>query len=457
MLGVALASVPVAAQQQPVVLTGATLIDGTGRAPVADAVVVLHAGRIVCVGGPGACATEAAAATPIELAGHWLLPGLVDAHVHYSQTGWADGRPDALDMRERFPYDSTVYALRSAPDRFYRSYLCAGVTATFDVGGFPWTWGLRRPAEAAIEAPHVAAAGPLLSTRDHWLNLPAERQFVHIESDSAAHAGSRYIAINSSDAIKVWFLQSEQSPEAATYASRLQLIGRMARQRGVPLIVHATNLWAAKEALRAGATLLVHSVENADVDDEFLALMRANDAVITPTLTVYQGYEQLRERAFRAQRIDTRCVDPATLAKAFLTDSLAGRPAPGEVRARRARSAARYAQMLRNTKRIHDAGITVALGTDAGNPLTLPGASAVVEAEAMVEAGLTPMAVIVAATRNGARAMRRGGDFGTVETGKLADLLVLAADPLSDIGNLRRVELVIRGGHLWTRGELQYR
>ena len=91
-------------------------------------------------------------------------------------------------MRERFPYDRTIARLKD-PTPFYRSYLCSGVTATYDVGGFPWTWGLRGAAESDVRAPHAAAAGPLLSTRDHWLNMPAERQFLHIPSESAVTIG----------------------------------------------------------------------------------------------------------------------------------------------------------------------------------------------------------------------------------------------------------------------------
>jgi imidazolonepropionase-like amidohydrolase len=169
--------------QQPTAFIGGTLIDGTGSPPVNDAIVVISEGRIVCAGSRASCTVPASAAT-VDVRNRWIMPGIVDAHVHYSQTGWADGRPDALDMMERFPYIETVTALKD-PTPFYRANLCSGVTATFDVGGYPWTWSLREPADHSPHAPHVAAAGPLLSTRDHWLNTPAERQFMHIGSDSA--------------------------------------------------------------------------------------------------------------------------------------------------------------------------------------------------------------------------------------------------------------------------------
>lgn len=439
----------------PFALTGATLVDGTGAGPVADAVVVTRDGRIECAGRRADCPVPSDAHV-VDASGKWIIPGLVDAHVHYSQTGWADGRPDALDVRERFPYERTVHELETHPERFWRSWLCSGVTATFDVGGYPWTWSLRDPAERSTTAPHVAAAGPLLSSRAHWVNVPAERQFIAMEDDSVTRAGAAYIATNGSDAIKVWFLHGEETEGALEAAALMRLAGEEARARGVPLIVHATGLWQAKQALRAGASLLVHSVYDTEVDDEFLRLMESSGAIMTPTLTVFRGYQQLRERDFDPESVPLECVDPTTRAKAFLTDSLPGRP-PADVVARmRAQGQRRYELMLSNLRRINEAGLPVAMGTDAGNPLTLHGPSVYAELEAMQEAGLSPMEVLVAATRNGARAMGRQEDLGTVERGKVADLVVLDGDPTVDASNLRSTALVVRRGEIWTRKELEH-
>jgi imidazolonepropionase-like amidohydrolase len=429
--------------------TGATVIDGTGAAPRRNATVVMRNGRIECVGdcpvGPGV--------ETIDARGKWIIPGLVDAHVHYSQTGWADGRPDAEDVRARFPYDSTVVDLEAHPERFFRSYLCAGVTGTFDVGGYPWTWPLRARAEASTAAPHVAAAGPLLSTIDHWVNLPAARQFVHTASDSATRAGARLVRRYGSDALKVWYLVDGPSPDTVHLKAMLRAAADEARAANIPLIVHATDLWAAKDALRAGARLLVHSVDDAPVDDEFIQLARQAGTIYTPTLTVMAGYRQLYARRFDPAGVAMECVDPATRAKAALTDSLPPISLPATFGQRMERMRQTGADNLR---RVHAAGIPVAMGTDAGNPLTLHGGSVYNEMEAMAAAGLTPMDVLIASTRTAARAMGRD-DIGTLQAGKLADLVVLDADPLADVRNLRAVRLVARGGEVWTRAELEYR
>jgi imidazolonepropionase-like amidohydrolase len=448
------AQAPVAAPE-PVALVGATVVDGTGEAPAANAVVVVRDGRIACVGPETACAVPADAER-IDVAGKWIIPGLVDAHVHYSQTGWADGRPDAYDARDRFPYIEVIAKLRD-PTPFFRSYLCSGVTATFDVGGYPWTWGLRQPSDGSTSAPHVAAAGPLLSTRDHWLNVPAERQFIHMGSDSATLAGAQYLVANATDAVKVWFLAGRNSPDTTAFKERLRIGAAEAARAGIPLIVHATGLWQAKVAVGAGAHLLVHGVGDVPVDDEFLELARAAGTIYTPTLVVSDGYRQLRVRSFDAGRYDLACVDPETQAKAFLSDSLAG----GMEAAARERAAEQAAQQdalgAANLMRVHRAGIPVVMGTDAGNPLTLHGPSVFLEMEAMQAAGMTPMEVLVSATAVGAQAMRRSMDFGTVEQGKVADLVVLDADPTADIRNVRRVALVVRGGEVHRREDLEYR
>ena len=430
-------------------LAGATVIDGTGAAPRRNATVVMRGGRIECV---GECPTGPDVHV-VDARGKWIVPGLVDAHVHYSQTGWADGRPDAQDVRDRFPYDSTVVEREAHPEHYFRSYLCAGVTGTFDVGGYPWTFALRRRAEASNAAPHVAAAGPLLTTLDHWLNLPGTRQFIHMAGDSATRAGARMMAAYDSDALKIWYLAESTSPDTAQMKALLRVAAEEARAAGLPLIVHATSLWAAKDALRAGARLLVHSVEDAPVDDEFIQLARQAGTIYTPTLTVYRGYRQLFERRFDPTGVAMECVDPATRAKAALTDSLPRINLPASFGARMEQQ---YQMTLENLRRVHAAGIPVAMGTDAGNPLTLHGASVYNEMEAMAAAGLTPMDVLVASTRTAARAMGRN-DIGTLEAGKAADLVVLDADPLADVRNLRAVRLVARGGEVWTRAELEYR
>jgi len=429
----------------PRALIGATLVDGTGAAPVKDAVVLIRGGKIECAG--RGCAVPQGVAT-LNVAGHWITPGLVDAHVHFSQTGWADGRPDSLDVRDRYPYEKAVADLKANPGRWFRSQLCSGVTAVFDVGGYPWTIALADREAANTRAPHVAAAGPLLSTIDFWLNLPGEKQFLHLKDPETARSHVRYLAAQGADAVKVWYIVT---PERGVEDSSPSVLaaGEEARRAGLPLIVHATGLAEAKVAIKAGAHLLVHSVGDKPVDEEFIDLSKKTGTVYCPTLTVFGGYFRMREAVLssRAPAVDdpNGCVDRATLSKVAETAKL---EAP--VNPQRALTAESLSGLERvgksNLKRLSDAGVTIAMGTDAGNPLTLHGPAVYAEMEAMQAAGLPPMRVLVASTRGGSLAMRREKEIGTVEKGKSADLLVVAADPTADIANLRKLRYVVRGG-----------
>jgi len=442
----------------PVALVGATLVDGTGGAPVRNAVVVIRDGRIACAGPRPRCPVPDDADT-VRADGKWITPGLIDTHVHFSQTGWVDGRPDALDLRDSHPYEQVEAELQARPERFFRSYLCSGVTSVFDVGGYPWTLDLQARTARSTTAPRVMAAGSLLSTIDHWLNLPDQRQFIYMADEATVRKAVRAHKVWGAAAIKLWYIMPPQPPDTARVSALVRAAGDEARKVGLPLIVHATGLWEAKDALRAGARVLVHSVWSAPVDDEFLTLARQAGTIYVPTLTVLDGYSQIAARRFERDRQPLACVDPATRAKALATDTvaLAQRPTEAALRERATRMATSLVQGPANLKRVFDAGIPVALGTDAGNPLTLHGASVFMELEAMQAAGLAPRDVVVAATRNAARALGGGLDStGTVTAGSVADLLVLDADPLADVRHFREIALVVRRGEVYTRHELAY-
>src|SRR5437660_4088314 len=335
----------------PMAIVGATLIDGSGAAPVRDAVVVTRNGRIACAGPRSGCPVPADADT-VRAGGKWIVPGLIDTHVHFSQTGWVDGRPDALDLRARYPYETVEAELHRRPDRFFRSYLCSGVTSVFDVGGYPWTLDLQTRTGRSTTAPRVVAAGPLLSTIAHWLNLADQRQFIYMADEATVRQAVRAHKAWGAAAMKVWYIMPPQPPDTARVSALVAAAGDEARKVGLPLIVHATGLWEAKDALRAGARVLVHSVWSAPVDDEFLALARRAGTVYAPTPRRPDGYRQVAARRFERERQPLACVDPGTRARALATDSVAPakRPTTATLEQRAARTAQGLAQGLANHK-----------------------------------------------------------------------------------------------------------
>ena len=251
--------------------------------------------------------------------------------------------------------------------------------------------------------------------------------------------------------MKVWLIVTGERPMDELTAV-VAAAGAAAAEHGLPLIVHATGLDEAKVALRAGAKVLVHSVWDKPVDDEFLDLARQAGAIYVPTLTVSRGYLRLDRAALdgRVPEIDDPhgCVGAATRARLAATAGIgAGDMTAGRLAAMDGRIAKQEEIAAANLVRVRDAGIPIAMGTDAGNPLTLHGPSVYAEMEAMQAAGLSAAEVLVAATAHGARAMGRD-DLGTVQPGQQADLAILAADPTADATAWRAITHVVRGGVL---------
>ena len=447
-------------------LVGGTVVDGTGKPAIPNAVVIVTGDRLSCVGSSAQCPVPGNA-NRMDVTGRFLTPGLVDAHVHFSQTGWVDGRPDGLSAPAIYPYSETARALRANPARWYRSYLCSGITAVYDVGGHPWTTALPTQAERDPMAPRVRTAGPLITHASQASLRVDDEVYTFLPMATSAEVRSSVAKLKAmgASAVKVWYL----GPSAARRDSldaRMLETGAAARAAGLDLIVHATGLREAKVALRAGAVLLVHSVEDQPVDEEFLGLLATNRAIYAPTLVVGRNATRANVAIGLGLRhpIDDpgNCVDSATVAKVANVEPLRAlipeNRRSADIAFRRLESVgARGVTMAENLRRVHAAGGTIVVATDAGNPLTLHGPSVYNEMEAMQAAGLRAPDIIVMATRNGARAMGRPNDFGTLEAGKLADLLVLTEDPRADVRAFRSLTHVMRGGRMHEQRALAQR
>ncbi|HLQ37164.1 MAG TPA: amidohydrolase family protein [Planctomycetota bacterium] len=436
---------------QEFALVGGTVHPGDGSPPIVDGVVIVQKGRITAV---GPAASTPVPADMIKAGFRHLTPGLIDTHVHYSQTGWADGRPDATDVRKEFPYEAAMAQNAAHPEIYHRAFLHAGVTAVFDVGGYPWTRALGAATENDPMAPHVAAAGALLATYDlKLLTLPDQQQFLFPNTEDEARAYVRLHKAWGSAAIKVWYIETpghgvdELSPI-------VHAAGDEAKKQGLPLIVHSTTLATARDAVDAGAHLLVHSVEDAEVDDAFVGAAKAAGTFYCPTLTVRDGYTMLYQGKLSDEvRAQLDAVHPSVKERVLRTEQLPHRN-PRALEGMQQRIALQQKIMATNLMKLHAAGVPVVMGTDAGNPLTLHGPSVFVEMEAMVKGGMSAKDVLVSATRDAARAMGRGHDLGLIRKGYIADLLLLEADPEQDIKAFRTLQVVWRAGHLHERAAL---
>ena len=269
------------------VLKGATVFDGTGGI-IEQSVIIIKEGRIQSMGNQELDIPDIAEV--IDLSGKFITPGLVDAHVHFSQTGFFDGRPDVVDIRDSIEYVRLQSYLQNNPDRYFEAYLRSGVTAVYDVGGYAWSIKLQAIAENNKNAPHVAAAGPLLThVPDDYLapvNTPAQKQLFNLSSPDFGRQTVRQNTSLGSTGIKIWQINLNDS----AFMESLNAVAAEVDIQGNKLIVHATDLDQAKEGLRLGAKVLVHSVDDKPVDEEFIRLAKEANVIYCPTLIVNRGY-----------------------------------------------------------------------------------------------------------------------------------------------------------------------
>ena len=142
---------------------GATLFDGTGADPVEDAVVIVVGDRVLEVGRRGEIEIPDYLAV-VEADGKWIVPGLIDAHIHFFQSGGLYTRPDVIDLRDWRSYETEMDAIDADLEETFRRYLASGVTSVVDVGGGYWNFEVREKANGQLHAPRTAVAGPLVST-----------------------------------------------------------------------------------------------------------------------------------------------------------------------------------------------------------------------------------------------------------------------------------------------------
>ncbi len=438
-------------------IVGATVVHPDRDLPSAVAsntTVIVSGSRIEAIG-PASSTPVPAGATRIDGRGKWVVPGLIDSHVHFFQSGNLYTRPDVADFNAWMPYAKEVERNKGRLPATFKVWLASGVTSVVDIGGPFWNFQMRDAAVRSPAAPRVAVAGPLISMVDRVKLDLGDPPIIKITSADAARALVRRELERKPDFIKVWFIH-QKGDDLAAQEAIVKAAGDAAHVGGVRLAVHATELIVAKASLRAGADFLVHSVEDEPVDEEFLALAKKNRALYCPTLFVILGYRYALSNTWQPTEAERRLADPQILAA--MNDL---RKIPKEKLPERVVKAMSQpvppkpsAIALQNLRKVWDAGIPVVMGTDAGNIGTLHGPSVFREMEIMTQAGLTPLQVLRSATSNGAKTLGMERAIGTLAPGKLADLLILDADPLADVTNLSRIHRVIKDGKVFVPDEL---
>jgi imidazolonepropionase-like amidohydrolase len=391
------------------------VIDGTGRV-TERATVVVRDGRIAEVG-PAASVRVPDGATRVSLAGKTLMPGLVNAHGHLSPV-------DGLRTGAEF-------YTRANLERQLRAYATYGVTTVFSLGDDQADAFALRDAQAAAPPgrARVFVAGPIVTAT----------------TDDAARADTDKVIATKPDLLKIRVDDnlgtSKKMPEAAWRAT----LDR-AKAAKLTLAAHIFYLSDATALAQAGNVFIAHSVRDLPVDQPFLTAMKATNACYSPTLMrevstfIYDTTppwtaDPFFRRGYSAA-IAAELADPARQARI--------KASPGWAQGQKYKAGLEVAKA--NVKRVHDAGIRVAFGTDTGPAARFQGFFEHLELEMMVEAGLTPMQAIVSATGTAADCWGMAGRIGTIAPGAAADLLVLSANPLERIANTRAIDAIYIGG-----------
>ena len=413
-----------------------------------DATVLIRDGRIERIGASSALEVPQEYRV-IDAGGKHLIPGLMDGHIHFFQSGGVYTRPDAIDLRSQFSYSDELDSIRANIDDVFRRYLRCGITAVADAGGPMWNFDVRDAARTSTAAPRVFLTGPLIASYQPEALTTDDAPILRVSTAEEARALVRREAEKKPDFIKVWYIVSERlGLTLEGFRPILEAIVEESHRASLPVWVHATELETARASIEAGADVLVHDVTDSDVDADFLRLARERDVTIVPTLWVFQSYSLVFAGQFSPTPEEFAFADPRILGTLFDLRGFDEDTLPERARALRGRTDLRTPRptLLQNVKALSDAGVRVAAGTDAGNIGVLHGPSLFREFDLMREAGMSNHDILVSATLHGAALVGREKEFGSVQQGRYADLVLLNSDPLEDIANTADVALVIKEG-----------
>ena len=390
--------------------TGATIIDGNGGAPLSDAVLLIQNGRVVAVGKKEEV-TIPANTTITNVSGKTIVPGFINAHGHVGDVKGIEG---GHYSRENIIDNLSVYA------RY-------GITTVVSLGGDKQDAVSLRAVNdtTATQRARLFIAGEVISG-----NTPAEA----VEGVERNHRlGVDLMKIRVDDNLGTSPKMTEEVYRAVINRSHAL---------GYKIATHMYYLEDARKLLEAGSDMLAHSVRDLPVDDAFIQLIKEKKVCYCPTLTrelstyVYGDTAEFFSDPFFTWQYDSATIRP-------LKD-----PAR-QLQVRNSQSAKTYRQQLpvamANLKKLCDSGVPIVFGTDSGIPTRFIGYFEHIEMKMMADAGLTPMQIIVSATKNAAQYLGMK-DLGTLSRGHRADFIILDADPLTDIRNMRKMSAVFING-----------
>jgi imidazolonepropionase-like amidohydrolase len=429
-------------------VSGTVINSASGRAE--RATVLIENDRITAV---GEGAVPSAQARIIDCKDKFILPGYIDTHVHFFQSGGLFTRPDGVNLADVRSYVDEIASIKkNLPDTFAR-YLRCGITSVVDVGGPMWNFEVRKVASATTKAPRVAVAGPLISSVSRRELDLGDPPIVKIDTPEQARNFVRKLAPEKPDLVKIWYIVDKDHP-VESFRPIVRATIEESHAHKIRVAVHATELETARAAVEEGADVLVHSVIDKPVDDAFVRLLKEKHTILCPTLVVFERYGRTFANKLNLTPEEKAWGNPEVIATLDVTkippDKMPDRikTAMANPDAALDRIKQTYEVALKNLKTLEDAGVTIAAGTDAGNIGTIHGPALFREFQLMKEAGLTNMQILQCTTANAAKLFggETGAHIGSIEKGNFADLVILNSNPVDDIAHASDIGTVIKNG-----------